>query len=252
MAESAPRGDSLTVKTMAIIDYLSAERQALPLQDIADGVGLPRATAFRILSSLRETGYVGQLENKNYYLTYKLLTTSGRLLTRDRFMEELLPYLNYFALTTPCGISLTAFWEDACINLMSISKNVKFRDQLVLPGTAHPCHCTAAGRLFLAQLSPDELDAWFERNKLLPYTSRTIIDPEKLRNEIRRTRERGYGVTDGEYSETLSVLAVPVPAGRGRPMTAVNFSIERSEFHTICNNEFVRSVKDMLQEKRKT
>jgi len=245
------RKENLTVKTMAILEFMSTECRSLPLQVIAAGVGFPDATVYRVLSSLKEAGYVGQLDNKDYYLTFKLLTTAGRIMARDRFMEEMLPYLNYYALTTTCGVSLTAFSEDACVNLMSLSKNIKFRSQLVVPGTAHPCHCTAAGKLFLAMLSPEELDGWFSRNQLLPYTHRTIIHEEQLREEIRRTRERGYGVIDGEYDDSLAVLAVPVPGNRGGMMTAINFSLERSEFSQINHPEFVRSVKTMLSERKK-
>lgn len=250
MAEKAVKKENLTSKTMATIEFMSREGRAAPLQVIADAMSLPGATAYRILSSLREAGYVDQTENKDYYLTYKLLTTSGRIMERDRFMEQMLPYLNYFSLTTPCGISLATYCEDACINLASISKSIKLRAQLVVPGTAHPCHCTAAGKLFLASLSPEELEGWLQRNPLLPYTARTIIHPERLREELHRTRERGYGITDGEYADSVSVVAVPVPRGRNAPPTAINFSIESTEFAQIHNPEFIQSVRTMLNEKK--
>ena len=250
MEEKTAKKENLTVKTMAIIEYMSMECRRMPLQLIAEGVGVSSATAHRILTSLKEMGYVDQLENKDYYLTFKLLSTSGRIVERDRYMEQMLPYLNYFALTTPCGISLTAFSEDACINLMSVGKNIKFRSQLVVPGTAHPCHCTAAGKLFLAMMSDEELEGWLSRNRLLPFTDRTIIYPEKLREEIRRTRERGYGISDGEYAESIAILALPVPIVRGGQHTAINFSMNRSEFDQINNPEFIRSVKTMISEKK--
>lgn len=243
--------DNLTLKTMSILEFMSMECRSLPLQGIAAGVGVPEATAYRILSSLKSGGYVDQLENREYILTYKLLTMAGRVMEHDRFMEEMLPYLNYYALTTSCGVSLTAFSEDACINLMTLSKNIKFRSQLVVPGTAHPCHCTASGKLFLAMLPPDKLDGWFSRNKLLPYTHRTIIHEEQLREEIRRTKERGYGVIDGEYDDSLAVLAVPIPDNRGGSMTAINFSLNRNDFSQINNPEFVNSVKSMLSGRKK-
>ena len=169
---------------------------------------------------------------------------------RDRFMEQMLPYLNYFSLTTPCGISLTTFCEDTCVNLASVSKSIKLRAQLVVPGTAHPCHCTAAGKLFLASLSPEGLEGWLQRNPLLPYTTRTIIQPDRLREEIRRTRERGYGIIEEEYADGVSVLAVPVPRGRFAPPAAINFSIESKEFPQIHNGEFIQSVRSMLNEKK--
>ena len=207
---------NLTKKTMDVIEYMSVERRSLPLQLIANGVGVPAATAHRILTALKESGYVDQRDNKDYFLTYKMFTVSGRIMERDRFVEEMLPYLNYFAMTTECGMSLTAFSEDSCINLISVGKNMKFRAPLVVPGTAHPCHCTAAGKLFLASLSEEEFAGWLSRNKLFPFTQRTIIDVDVLREEIQKTRTRGYGIIRDEYSEGLSILAIPVRYSQGK------------------------------------
>ncbi len=242
---------NLTKKTTDVIEYMSLERRSLSLQMIATGVGVPAATAHRILSALKDSGYVEQKDNKDYCLTYKLFTVSGRIMERDRFIEEMLPYLNYFAMTTDCGMSLTAFSEDMCLNLLSVGKNVKFRAPLVVPGTAHPCHCTAGGKLFLAYLSEEDFNGWLTRNSLLPYTKDTIIDPDVLREEIRITRERGYGKMIGEYADDLAVLALPVQFSHGQLITSINFSVEINRFPQIDNPMFITKVKAMLAGNKK-
>ncbi len=237
---------NLTTKTMDVIEYMSYEKRSLSLQMIASGVGIPAATAHRILTALKESGYAEQRGNKDYYLTYKMFTVAGRIMESDRLIEEMLPFLNYFAMTTDCGISLTAFSDDACINLLSVGKNVKFRAPLVVPGTAHPCHCTAAGKLFLAYLTEEELNGWLSRNHLLPYTKNTIIDADVLREEVRKTRECGYGTMYGELADDIAVLSLPLQYSHGRVITALNFSIECEHFSQINNLEFIGKVKSML------
>lgn len=77
------------------------------------------------MCALKECVYVAQNENKEYMLTYKMFMIAGKIMERDRFIEEMLPYLDYFSMTTDCGMSLTSFTDDVCINLISVSKALK-------------------------------------------------------------------------------------------------------------------------------
>lgn len=231
---------------MDVIEFMSSEQYGLTLQSIASGVKLSPSTVYRILSALRESGYVEQSENRDYYLTYKLFTTVGRSMANDRFIERMLPILNYFARITDCGMSLTTIVDEKCVNLISVGIGLKFRTQLTVPGATHPCHCTAAGKLYLSSLTEEELTAWLSKNTLLPYTEHTIVDPDILRADIHATRERGYGIIVAEYNPGSATLSIPVQVNQGHIIHAINFAAPVSLFDQINNKDFINRARAVL------
>ena len=64
----------------------------------------------------------------------------------------------------------------------------------------------------------------------MSYTPRTIVDAEKLRQELRRVRRQGFAVVDQELEEGLRAVAVPVHDGDGRVVAAVNMALHASRW----------------------
>lgn len=85
-------------------------------------------------------------------------------------------------------------------------------------------HCTAAGKILLAQLEPARLDAFLAEHPLVPHTATTITKRAALDLELRRTRERGYAQTRDELCEGISAYAVPVRDPRGEVFAAIGAS----------------------------
>lgn len=247
--DTAKNPTNLTKKTLDVLEYISAAPRSSSLQEIAQSVGLAPATTHRILTVLKESGYVVQRENKDYCATYKMYVMSGRIMENDPYVAKALPFLNYFILKlgADCGASLTAFCEDSCVNLISAGKEMRFRAKLAIPGAAHPCHCTAAGKLFLSCLSEEELEQWLSRNPLLPYTKYSITDADELKKELEQTRERGYATMYAELTDNLAVISIPVHRKGKQIDLAANFSIAISRFSEINNPGFIQSVQDLLQ-----
>jgi DNA-binding IclR family transcriptional regulator len=76
----------------------------------------------------------------------------------------------------------------------------------------------------LAHLPEAEIEAYIAAG-LAPVTAGTITDPEVLRAELKRIRERGYATADEELTEgTMSVAACIRPAAGARPIGALSIS----------------------------
>ena len=57
---------------------------------------------------------------------------------------------------------------------------------------------------------------------MLEETEHTITDPERLRDELEVTRERGYAIIDQEWLEGLRSVAVAVLLPNGSPFGALS------------------------------
>lgn len=91
-------------------------------------------------------------------------------------------------------------------------------------GTRLPAAYTSMGRVLLAQLSEAEREAFLERVRLEHFTDASIIDKGLLRTEVDRVREQGYSIVDQELDSGLRSVAVPVFAGDGELLGAINIS----------------------------
>ena len=91
-------------------------------------------------------------------------------------------------------------------------------------GSRLPAYCTSMGRVLLAYLPTEELEAYLARVVLTPHTTRTITTAEKLRLSLRNVRRNGYALVDQELEVGLRSLAVPVYASNGRVTATVNLS----------------------------
>jgi IclR family pca regulon transcriptional regulator len=76
----------------------------------------------------------------------------------------------------------------------------------------------------LAGLSDAELDRYFDGLVIEPLTSKTMVDPVQLREEIEQVRRNGYSTTVDQLDYGITALAVPIRALDGRTIAALNTS----------------------------
>ena len=90
-------------------------------------------------------------------------------------------------------------------------------------GQRAPMHATTAGKVFMADKEPEQLDALLAEG-LQRYTPNTIVDPADLRRELALARERGYAVTLEENEIGLAAVGAPIRTLDGRVIAAVTAS----------------------------
>ena len=69
------------------------------------------------------------------------------------------------------------------------------------------------GNLFaalLAWLDDKELETYLDKIEYTQFTDTTITSPEVYREELKRTKERGYSIDNGEGAKGVLGIGVPV------------------------------------------
>jgi IclR family pca regulon transcriptional regulator len=211
---------------LAVIRAFDAERQELSLSEVARATGLTRATARRFLLTLSELGYVS--------------VSDGRFSLRPRVLELGYPYLSSLGLpelAPPHMERLVArVNESSSISVLDDTDIVyvvrvptrRIMSITLSVGTRLPAYATSMGRVLLAALPEDELEALLSRIELRALTARTVTDPKLLRQLLMRVRRQGYALTDQELEEGLRSIAVPIRDGSGTVAAALNVSVHAS------------------------
>jgi IclR family pca regulon transcriptional regulator len=95
-------------------------------------------------------------------------------------------------------------------------------------GTRFPAYATSMGRVLLAGVADEEVDATLSRADLRKLTARTITSIDVLRQAIRHVRRQGYAIVDEELEIGLRSIAVPIRDAAGVVVAAVNLSAQAS------------------------
>jgi IclR family pca regulon transcriptional regulator len=109
---------------------------------------------------------------------------------------------------------------------VSVPKLIALRVDI---GTRFPAVQTSQGKVLLAALSPDDLDATLavpSRAGLPPSIGRS---PERLRDELTGIRARGWALADEELAPGVRSVAVPVRDRRGVVQAAMNVTVHAAE-----------------------
>jgi hypothetical protein len=87
-----------------------------------------------------------------------------------------------------------------------------------------PPHARASGKVLLAHLAPDALEAYLRSYPLVAVTDRTIVDSGRFAGELAHVRELGFATDVDEFVRGVSCISVPVLEGRQSVIAAYTIS----------------------------
>jgi DNA-binding IclR family transcriptional regulator len=187
---------------------LLAERGPLTTAQVAEHVGMPRPSVYRLSDALVQARLVE-------------LTADGRLR----------PSLRWLRLGDAARVAMTE-WSGARSILDDLARStgqtvylsVPHGDRsmcidwsqgrgvnvlLLKPGRALPLHAGAAGRVTLA-FRPEAVEDYLQGAPFPPLTDRTLTSARELRADVEATRKRGYSISDEDVTPGIGALGVPL------------------------------------------
>jgi IclR family pca regulon transcriptional regulator len=207
---------------IAVIRAFSADHPRLTLSDVARETGLSRAAARRFLITLEELGYVAN-DGRFFSLRPSVLQIGYSYLSSLTLAQIAQGHLERLAQELHESCSASVLDGDEIVYVARASTNRIMTINLSV-GTRLPAYCTSMGRVLLAELSDDDLDAYLAEAKLRALTSRTIADAAELREEIQRVRQQGWCLLDQELEEGVRSIAFPLHDADRKVVAAANAS----------------------------
>ena len=189
--------------------------------EVAERARLPKSTAARLLSSLAAEGAVEQVQGDTRY------RLGGRIVS---LAAGVLPTRSLVALAGPLLASLASDVGEAAGLAIPDGFTVHYVDQVDSPhpvgvrdwtGTRLPMHAVSSGLVFLAHMHPTEAERLLAQ-PLEQLTSRTVADPDAIRERLRRIQLDGYAWTSEEYAEGIASVAAGVADEDGEIIAAVH------------------------------
>jgi IclR family pca regulon transcriptional regulator len=212
---------------LAVMRAFREQNDRLTLSDVARITGLSRAAVRRSLLTLEALGYA-ESSGRYFSLSPQVLTLAQAYLSSSPVPRVAQSFLEKVSERLGESCSLSILHHDEVIYIArSAKKRIGSLHRDV--GTHLPAHCTSMGRVLLAALSDQELDAFLARAKLESYTRYTITDRDELRAAIEKVRRNNYCLVEQELEIDLRTLAIPIQNASGRVIAAMNIGARASQ-----------------------
>ncbi|GAA1706907.1 IclR family transcriptional regulator C-terminal domain-containing protein [Dietzia cercidiphylli] len=213
---------------LAVITAFDADHPRQTLSEVARTTGLTRATARRFLHTLVELGYV-DTAGSAFWLTPRVLDLGYSYLSAMPLTDLAQPHLERLSarLDESSSIAVLDGHDIVYVGRVQVRRIMNIG---ITIGTRFPAFATSMGRVLLAALPAEELDAHLAATDLRVRTPHGIADPDGLRAELAAVADRGWALVDQELEPGLRSLAAPVRDRHGRVVAALNVSTHAARY----------------------
>lgn len=210
-ADAEASADTPTLRLFSLLETIATKDRLVSLQGLVDETGWPKPTLHRMLAQLESAGLLLREGNGRHYssgprlrrLAESLLLHSSHHGARHRVLRQLVDTVG-----ESCNITTLAGSEVMYLDRVETHAPLRFYLQ---PGSRVPVHCSASGKMFLAQMSPAQRQRLLAHVPLEACTGKTVTKLATLEAELKQVRKQGYAIDDEEFLPGLVCVAVLVP-----------------------------------------
>jgi IclR family KDG regulon transcriptional repressor len=208
-------------RAVSILNAFSMDDPELGVTELADRLGLHKSTVHRFMVNLDAAGLVERnARTGRYRLGLHVFELGALVMQQMNLWDEALPFLEGLVHDTGETGHLAVLDGGEAIYI----ERVEARRALRVPsaiGRGYPAHATNLGKVLLADLSRERVEAIIAERGLAAYTSHTITDPAELEVDLELIRRRGYAVDNEEYDEGLRCIGAAVRDHSGHVVAAL-------------------------------
>jgi len=204
MSESA-------LKAFELLFHLSRAGSS-SLAKLSRDTGWDKATALRYLTAMEKKGVVERRDG-DWTLGLALLELASRVPVTENIANRVKPVLTELARATGESANLSALVGSDLMYLAKADGGRALRLR-TNPGDRLPLYCTAGGKCILSRLSSAMRAQYLAENHFTAVAPKTIVDPQKLVEEIEKTIRRGWAIDDEELEPGLICFAMPLDLPR--------------------------------------
>ncbi|MFJ8065466.1 IclR family transcriptional regulator [Psychrobacillus sp. NPDC096426] len=195
-----------TLKKGLRVLELVKNHQGITLRDVMDEHDLSKSTAFRLLTTLEEMGYIYK-SHTQYFINHKMFCESFEKRSPMDWtsLRSIYQAANNLQMSTYIG---KVDGTDLVMTQILHAPFQKSADTEI--GNRSKLHQSALGKVILANLAEEPLESLLEKMSLERATKNTFQDSQLFRYHLKAIREDGFAFDDEERIVGIRCIAVPV------------------------------------------
>ncbi len=207
-----------------LLEQFHGEVDELGVTELSKRLKLHKNNVFRLLATLESRGYIEQNKaTENYRLGLKSLELGQTFIKQMGLLRQAKPILE--RLVGECNeTSYVAIFKEGHVVYLDVVETDLTVRVVSRVGSRLPAHCTAAGKVHLAHMTEEEIQAVLPGKELKGYTSTTFTSREELAKELELIAEQGYAIDNEEMDLGVRCVAAPIRDYTRRIVGAVSLS----------------------------
>ena len=203
-------------RCLDILESLHATPAGFALSHLSEKLGMPKSAVHRLLTALKDRGYVEQIEESGVYrATLKLSLIGAKYFSTTDLRGFLEPVVGALGQKVQELTRLSLLMGDELIWVLSSQGGDHILRYDGHSGRKVVPHVTATGRVWLASMSDEEavataIAAGLGNPELRRPGTKGVETIQALLKELERTRRQGYGLVEEEAEVGVSSVACPI------------------------------------------
>ncbi|MDA0238802.1 MAG: IclR family transcriptional regulator [Proteobacteria bacterium] len=223
---------------LRLMEVFTRDRREFSLAELTRLLDLPRATVFRLVTTLEQNGYLDKEPlRKTYRLGNRVLRLGFEFLASQDVVTTAHPFLEQLSRDTGASAHLGVLDDRDVLYLDRIAGSNHLVSNVGV-GTRFPAHATTMGRVLLAGLGADAVQKLYENVDLPKATDQTPQSLPALLERLTQEQEDGYVTSVSAFEAGLSSIAAPVRNSYGTVIAAISIAGPESQLdHATLEGE---------------
>jgi len=220
----SPGGIQSLARAFSLLEGIADSAEGIGLTQLSRKTGLNSSTVFHLLKTMMGLGYIRQAEDsKRYYVGSTLFCLAAAARSEVQLVKMADRILRELAVKTGNTALFGMRSGDEMIVVAKAEGNGAFQisDRV---GGVRPSHCTGMGKVMLAAMPQDKLEQRLANYELKAFTPNTIVERERLLQELIEVRRSGLAFDDAEFHPELRCVAAAVRDFTGQVIGALAMS----------------------------
>lgn len=191
------------------------ESSSCSLEEIMQDLNVPRSTAYRMVKSLLDRGFLRKgAKTGQYQLGYQLVQLAQLADTRAELAQAAIPVLEEIVkeFGETSFITVRSGWQALCLEQVESPHPIRLSYS---KGRTLPLYAGGSAKVILAHLSQRDQEKILSRD-LNTFTDPALVDPDIIRLNLDDIKKKGYAVSRGETDLGAVAICVPILDSEGK------------------------------------
>ncbi|MDC7125718.1 MAG: IclR family transcriptional regulator [Spirochaetales bacterium] len=232
-------------KALGLLELLSKHKE-LSASQIIEKTEIHRSSAYRLLGTLQQLGYVRKNEHNGVYsLSPKILTLAQSVSESKDIKQIANPFIEELQKTTEETVHLAILDNDTLVYLDKRESTKNLRVAMnSKTGNHAPLYCTGIGKVLLTGMPEHQLMEYLKNTKFVKYTQFTVSGIQELLTELDLIKQQGYAEDKEEHEEGVYCIAAPVYDTDKNVVAAFSVSMPAVRRENVLKKDVIRHIKN--------
>jgi len=225
MSSLSPETSGVRVlhKTLDILEKIKSTESGYKLADLARKVELPKATVYRILTTLEGRGYLDRAADGSYRMAKKLFDLQRTVPLEQTLHRVAQPVMERLVASCKETVNLGILdaGEVVVINTVESPQAVRMSSKI---GNRRYLHSTAIGKVLLGGMTDKEVQRLLRLKGIPKLTDETLTTKPAILAEIHKVRAQGWALDNQENEIEGRCIGAPITGPEGTIVAALSIS----------------------------